>query len=118
MISLLSVLSTPENTYGCCDGYEWNDVKKDCVGMSIALVILNKKTRIVFSTFSNINKYSNNYITFFYFIECNSGYTGIGCTLTCLYPLYGKDCQQICDCSRMECDFEFGCRSGRYILYK
>lgn len=43
MISLLSVLSSPENTYGCCDGYEWNDVKKDCVGMSIALVILNKK---------------------------------------------------------------------------
>lgn len=43
MISLLSVLSTPENTHGCCDGYEWNAVKKDCAGMSIASVILNQK---------------------------------------------------------------------------
>lgn len=51
MISLLFVPSTPENTHGCCDGYEWNDDKKDCVGMSIALVILNKKPRQCYPLF-------------------------------------------------------------------
>lgn len=38
LISFLPVPSTPENTHGCCDGYSWDDVKKDCVGMSIAFV--------------------------------------------------------------------------------
>lgn len=38
MISFLPVSSTTENTHGCCDGYEWDAVKNDCVGMSIALV--------------------------------------------------------------------------------
>lgn len=47
-----------------------------------------------------------------------AGNTGIGCTITCLYPLYGKDCQEICNCSLMECDFKFGCRNGRYICLK
>lgn len=42
MISLLFVPSTPENTHGCCDGYGWDAVENDCVGKSIALVILNK----------------------------------------------------------------------------
>uniref|UniRef100_K1Q4F8 Uncharacterized protein n=1 Tax=Magallana gigas TaxID=29159 RepID=K1Q4F8_MAGGI len=78
MISLLSLPSTPENTNGCCDGYQWDALKNDCV-------------------------------------ECISGYTGIGCTLTCRYPLYGKNCQQVCKCSRMECNFEFGCRSGEAL---
>lgn len=45
MISLFFVFSILENIYGCCDGYEWNDDKKDCVGMLIVLVILNKKLR-------------------------------------------------------------------------
>lgn len=45
LISLLPVPSTPENTYGCCDGYGWDAVKNDCVGMSFEM------------HFSNINKY-------------------------------------------------------------
>lgn len=48
MISLLSVLSTPENTHGCCDGYEWNSFKKDCVGMSIDLVYTKQITKTMF----------------------------------------------------------------------
>lgn len=57
MISLLFVPITPENTHGCCDGYGWVAVKKDCVGMSIALVILSKKTKTMFSTLSEINNF-------------------------------------------------------------
>lgn len=48
MINLLSVPSTPENTHGCCDGYGWDAVKKDCVGMSIALVSTKQITKTMF----------------------------------------------------------------------
>lgn len=43
LISFLPVPSTPENTHGCCDGYSWDAVKKDCVGMSIAFVSTKQK---------------------------------------------------------------------------
>lgn len=52
--------------------------------------------------------------------ECISGYTGPNCTLKCPYPTYGDNCQQICDCSKDECDFSSGCNSlttGNVSLY-
>lgn len=47
--------------------------------------------------------------------ECYPGLTGIECNLKCNYPLYGKDCQQLCNCSISECDFAFGCFSGKKL---
>lgn len=31
---LLPTNRTPQNNHGCCDGYRWDVVKDDCVGMS------------------------------------------------------------------------------------
>nr|XP_034331943.1 uncharacterized protein LOC117691026 [Crassostrea gigas] len=43
-------------------------------------------------------------------VECSPGYSGPGCFITCPYPLYGENCQNICNCSSTEyCDFMFGC---------
>lgn len=62
LISFLPVPSTPENTHGCCDGYSWDAVKKDCVGMSIAFVSTKQNIPcqcfpLFEMHFSNINKY-------------------------------------------------------------
>lgn len=47
------------------------------------------------------------------FAECSPGYTGVGCTITCHYPLYGEYCQNICSCSPEVCAFVSGCLKGR-----
>lgn len=48
------------------------------------------------------------------FAECSPGYTGVECTITCLYPLFGENCQKICSCSPEEvCDFVSGCLKGK-----
>lgn len=59
MISILPVPSTPENTHGCCDGYGWDAVKKDCVGMSMALVTSKQitLTKFYFYFFIKLLKY-------------------------------------------------------------
>lgn len=46
--------------------------------------------------------------------ECRAGYTGVGCYITCPYPLYGEYCQEVCSCSLMEfCDFVSGCLKSK-----
>ena len=45
--------------------------------------------------------------------ECSPGYTGIGCTLRCPYPLFGQICKEVCKCSKMECSFVSGCLNGK-----
>lgn len=49
--------------------------------------------------------------------ECNPGYTDTGCSIKCPYPLYGKDCQQICQCSTEYCYFVSGCLNSKYKFY-
>lgn len=45
--------------------------------------------------------------------ECSPGYTGIGCTLRCPYPLFGQICKEVCKCSKIECSFVSGCLNGK-----
>lgn len=37
------------------------------------------------------------------------GYNGINCTTVCPYPLYGVDCQQLCNCTKDLCNVSNGC---------
>uniref|UniRef100_K1P6M1 Uncharacterized protein n=1 Tax=Magallana gigas TaxID=29159 RepID=K1P6M1_MAGGI len=39
------------------------------------------------------------------------GYSGLNCTTSCPYPLYGYRCQGYCDCSNDTCDISTGCRT-------
>lgn len=48
--------------------------------------------------------------------ECSPGYTDRECTTKCPYPLYGKDCQQICQCSAEYCYFVSGCLKSKYKI--
>ncbi|XP_034308996.1 multiple epidermal growth factor-like domains protein 10 [Magallana gigas] len=50
-------------------------------------------------------------------IPCTSGYTGINCDTKCIYPLFGQDCQSVCNCTEEHCDHIYGCRnsSGKTI---
>lgn len=53
----------------------------------------------------------------FFFSECSPGYTGVGCTIKCSFPLYGENCLKVCLCSPVElCDFMFGCLKSKYVL--
>lgn len=38
------------------------------------------------------------------------GYIGINCDVRCTFPLFGLDCQLICNCSEKNCDYDNGCR--------
>lgn len=51
------------------------------------------------------------------FAECSPGYTGVGCTIKCSFPLYGENCLKVCSCSPVElCDFKSGCLKSKYML--
>lgn len=45
----------------------------------------------------------------FIFLECPIGYHRNNCSEKCGYPVYGEDCQYICDCDRNDCHFVTGC---------
>ncbi|XP_078312334.1 uncharacterized protein LOC144619025 [Crassostrea virginica] len=45
-------------------------------------------------------------------VECKAGYYWIDCNRTCLYPHYGRKCQQNCNCSEEVCNFITGCTEG------
>lgn len=50
------------------------------------------------------------------FAECSPGFTGVGCSIKCSYPLFGENCLRICSCSPVEfCDFIFGCLKRKSI---
>lgn len=52
-----------------------------------------------------------------FFVECNPGYTGVGCSIKCSHPLFGENCQRVCTCSPVEiCDFVSGCLKSKYML--
>nr|XP_034309244.1 protein draper-like [Crassostrea gigas] len=42
-------------------------------------------------------------------IPCKVGYFGTNCDKKCVYPLYGKDCQLTCNCSKRDCWHVGGC---------
>ncbi|XP_056013948.1 scavenger receptor class F member 2-like isoform X2 [Ostrea edulis] len=42
--------------------------------------------------------------------KCLPGYLGINCSIMCLYPYYGEECQEECDCERELCDVSVGCK--------
>lgn len=43
------------------------------------------------------------------FLECTIGYFAKNCELRCPYPSYGEECQAICTCPKVTCDFVYGC---------
>lgn len=45
-------------------------------------------------------------------VDCDVGYYGKTCNLSCRYPNYGSLCQKRCDCSEMKCDHVYGCGNG------
>lgn len=57
-------------------------------------------------------------------IACPLGYVGLNCEIPCTYPLYGLECQSVCDCSRELCLIATGCiqtttaRGLLIVLYK
>lgn len=44
------------------------------------------------------------------FLECMPGFSGENCSSTCPYPTYGRDCQELCNCSKDICDVFTGCQ--------
>lgn len=53
------------------------------------------------------------YKIYFTFVECTIGYFAKDCKLRCPYPSYGEECQEICNCSKVTCDFVSGCTKRR-----
>lgn len=59
---------------------------------------------------------------FFNYLACKAGYTGLNCSVKCLYPFYGQDCQLTCKCTKERCDFMYGCKHltdnicSRYVI--
>lgn len=49
------------------------------------------------------------YKFYFTFVECSIGYFAKDCELRCPYPSYGEECQEICNCPKVTCDFVSGC---------
>lgn len=52
-------------------------------------------------------------------IDFDKGYSGPNCDFKCRFPLYGYDCQSVCDCNVTYCDHVNGCiqSSGGKISY-
>uniref|UniRef100_A0A8W8JL09 Uncharacterized protein n=1 Tax=Magallana gigas TaxID=29159 RepID=A0A8W8JL09_MAGGI len=51
---------------------------------------------------------------------CMQGFTGDNCSSRCPYPTYGRDCQELCNCSKDMCDVFTGCQSfttGYNVLF-
>ncbi|XP_062579604.1 uncharacterized protein LOC134241584 [Saccostrea cucullata] len=41
--------------------------------------------------------------------KCPIGYRSINCSISCIFPSYGEDCQGTCECKENLCDHRFGC---------
>ncbi|XP_062607822.1 protein draper-like, partial [Saccostrea cucullata] len=61
----------------------------------------------------NAQKYMSWRYTFLYLVvvlkECGSGYNGTNCSSFCIYPFYGDQCLQKCNCTKESCDNALGC---------
>lgn len=49
------------------------------------------------------------FMQYIIFSECPIGYHRNNCSEKCSYPVYGEDCQYICDCNKNDCHFVTGC---------
>lgn len=49
-------------------------------------------------------------------IPCDKGYTGHNCEHMCHFPMYGVDCQSMCNCTETQCHPVDGCKeySSKY----
>ena len=43
-------------------------------------------------------------------LECPVGYRGRECIFRCEPPTYGPTCNKTCDCTKDQCDYQFGCK--------
>ena len=52
-----------------------------------------------------------------FFEGCEIGFHGPLCDLACRYPSYGKLCQSVCYCQKMDCHHSHGCRKATEGAY-
>lgn len=97
----------------CCSGYRWSKIQNNCIRKCNSYnnaidIVLNCK-------FKKSSYWPNIHLSIFK--ACTSGYTGINCATKCIYPLFGQDCQSVCNCTKEHCDHVDGCRnsSGKTI---
>lgn len=117
--------STDQNPHGCCDGYLWDSVVDNCVGMySVLTYPVHFYSFLIMVCLKDLlgtlrlNVYWTRNWSVFFFSECSPGYSGPGCIIACPYPLYGKNCQNKCTCSTTEyCNFMSGCLKGKYMKW-
>lgn len=48
-------------------------------------------------------------------LECLPGYFWVNCSKECVFPFYGIRCKQTCLCQKDDCNFENGCREGKFF---
>ena len=46
---------------------------------------------------------------------CLKGYFGPNCSRVCEFPFFGQDCSENCTCERDMCNFQIGCKKGKFI---
>ena len=46
---------------------------------------------------------------------CLKGYFGPSCNRECEFPFFGQDCLQNCTCEKDMCNFQIGCKKGKFI---
>lgn len=56
-----------------------------------------------------IYRLTTNYKNVIFYLGCMPGYSGVNCSFSCPYPLYGIECQRSCNCIRDLCDVSTGC---------
>eukprot|EP00105_Crassostrea_gigas_P010098 XP_011425259.1 PREDICTED: multiple epidermal growth factor-like domains protein 10 [Crassostrea gigas] len=49
-------------------------------------------------------------------VECAVGFYNTNCSSPCPYPTYGRDCQNMCNCTKNMCNIVQGCLKENEIL--
>ena len=97
----------------CCSGTFWNEETFACEGR------INLKN---FDFECIYIETANTFLIFIYYYipglcvfspivtDCPLGYHDFNCSEICIFPSYGEDCQNTCECNSSVCDYRYGCR--------
>lgn len=78
------------------------------VSVSRSLYII--KNLVPYLVSWNLILYTYISLFMYLFLECMQGFSGENCSSTCPYLTYGRDCQELCNCSKDICDVFTGCQ--------
>lgn len=81
---------------------------KICILCSVFMINL----KVLQNHFTHIRIFINMNTSLNLDVDCDVGYYGKKCNLSCRYPNYGSLCQKRCYCSEMKCDHVYGCGNG------